>query len=179
MKKLASLLAALLILAGCATMGGGDMKPLETVPKVDLNRYAGKWFEIARYPFYFQNKCADSTAEYTLREDGRIDVVNRCRVCGTEDKFKESRAIAWSVDPQTNSKLKVRFFWPFSGDYWIIDLDDNYEYAVVSGPKRKYLWILARAPRLNKEQSDKILSRLTEMGFDNSRLIWNSAPISK
>src|SRR6187431_1292753 len=112
------------------TAGEGRKDDLEVVPAVDLSRYAGRWYEIARLPNRFEKKCADSvTATYTLRSDGKVDVVNRCRKAN--GKYTTAKAKAKVVDTKTNAKLKVTFFWPFSGDYWILDLGPNYEYAVV------------------------------------------------
>ena len=126
---------------------------VRTVPAVDLDRYAGDWFEIARYPNRFQRACAGEVrASYARRPDGRIDVVNRC--ASADGSIIEARGIARVVDTETRAKLKVRFapavlsFLPFVwGDYWIIGLGDDYTWAVVGTPDRKYLWILARTPR--------------------------------
>lgn len=121
--------------------------PLEVVPRVDLNRYAGRWFEIARLPNRFQRHCdANTSALYTLREDGKITVLNECETA--DGKIQSAKGSAHVANDQgPNSKLKVTFFWPFYGDYWIIDLDPEYRWAVVSEPGRKYLWILTRSPK--------------------------------
>jgi apolipoprotein D and lipocalin family protein len=143
---------------------------LRTVPSVDLNRYVGKWFEIARYPNRFEKACAsDVTAQYTLRPNGKIEVVNSCRKA--DGKIKTSSGSAKIADTQSNAKLKVTFFWPFYGNYWIIDLDPDYRYAVVSEPGRDYLWILSRTPKLEPAVYDAITNRLRQNGFDPSRLI--------
>ena len=144
---------------------------LETVPSVDLDRYLGTWYEIARYPNRFQKDCFASTATYALRDDGKISVVNTCRKGGPDGGIEEARGKAWIVDDETNARLKVSFFWPFSGDYWIIDLHEDYEYAVVGHPKRTYLWILARSRPMNRVTFDDICSRLVEQGYDPERLI--------
>ncbi len=107
---------------------------------VDLSRYVGRWYEIAGLPNRFEKKCADSvTATYALRSDGKIEAVNRCRKSSGE--YTTAKGKAKVVDKQTNAKLKVTFFWPFYGDYGILDLGPNYEYAVVGDPSRDYLWI--------------------------------------
>ncbi len=143
---------------------------LQTVPSVDLNRYLGKWYEIARYPNRFEKNCAsDVTAQYTLRPDGKIEVLNSCRQA--DGKVKSSKGSAKIADKQTNAKLKVTFFWPFYGNYWIIDLDPEYRYAVVSEPGRDYLWILSRTPQLEAAVYDSITDRLRKNGFDPGRLI--------
>ncbi len=142
---------------------------LATVPAVDLNRYLGKWYEIARYPNRFQKQCVgDTTATYTLRDDGKITVLNACRrVDGTLDDAKGTAKV---VDAATKAKLKVTFFWPFSGDYWIIGLDPEYRWAVVGEPGRKYLWILAREPHMSDEDYNKALAIIREKGFDETKL---------
>ena len=145
-------------------------KSLETVTSVDLSRYVGQWYEIARLPNRFEKKCADSvTANYTLMDDGRIKVVNRCRKKSGE--FTTATGKAKVVDKKSNAKLKVTFFWPFYGDYWILDLGLNYEYAVVGDPSRKFLWILSRKPTMEEADYQNILARMQARGFDISRMI--------
>src|SRR3954469_16364143 len=118
-----------LLLASSMTMAKSK-RTLTTVPSVDLQRYLGKWYEIARYPNRFERECvSDVSAMYLLREDGNIQVVNACR--RSDRKIKESRGYAKIVEGSNNAKLRVTFFWPFFGDYWIIDLDRDYQYAVV------------------------------------------------
>ncbi|MEP6911807.1 MAG: lipocalin family protein, partial [bacterium] len=137
---------------------------LEVVNSVDLARYAGRWYEIARLPNRFEKKCADSvTATYTLRTDGKIEVVNRCRKSSGE--YTTAKGKAKIVDKQTNAKLKVTFFWPFYGDYWILDLGPNYEYAVVGDPSREYLWILSRTPRIPESLYQQLLAKMAARGF--------------
>ena len=145
------------------------MPPLEVVDKVDLERYLGKWYEIASYPAWFQRGCTASTAEYSLLDDGKIRVVNRCRKDRVDGPLKESKGKA-EVVTTTNAKLKVWFFWPFKGNYWIIDLDPDYQWVVVGEPKRKYLWLLSRTPQLDENLYRKILSRLPAKGYDPLKL---------
>jgi apolipoprotein D and lipocalin family protein len=130
-------------LAAAARSLRGSHEPLETVPFVDLTRYSGKWHEIARFPNRFQRNCiGETTAIYTLQDDGTIAVLNQCRKRNGSFTSARGRArVAGGKGP--NSKLKVTFFWPFRGDYWIIDLDPDYQWAVVGEPRRRYLWILA------------------------------------
>lgn len=155
------------------TMGTMEEKKkdeLRVVDSVDLSRYVGTWYEIARLPNSFQKKCADSvTANYTLRADGKVDVVNRCRKPSGE--YTTAKGKAKIVDKQTNAKLKVTFFWPFYGDYWILDLGQNYEYAVVGDPSRKYLWILSRTPRMDEGLYQQLLSRMAGRGFKTEMMI--------
>lgn len=140
---------------------------LETVSHVDLQRYLGKWYDIAHFPQSFQNGCSQTTAEYSLNEDGSIQVVNTCIKDG---KLKVSKGKAKVKDKETNAKLKVTFFWPFSGKYWIIDLAEDYSYAVVGHPNRKYLWILSRTKEIKPEIYAGILSRIEAKGYDLSKL---------
>ncbi|MEJ2678405.1 MAG: lipocalin family protein [Gemmatimonadota bacterium] len=146
--------------------------PPTPVAHVDLKRYAGLWHEIARIPNRFQNQCAwGVTAEYALRRDGRIDVINRCYK--KDGNLDQAKGLARVVDTTTNSKLKVSFFsiigWrPVWGDYWIIDLADDYSYAVVCSPDRKYGWILARETQLPADVLEGIRERLRQQAFDPS-----------
>ena len=160
-------------LAGMAPVAG--KKELEVVRAVDLARYAGRWYEIARLPNRFEKKCVDSvTATYTLRSDGKVDVVNRCRKANGE--YTTAKGTAKVVDKRTNAKLKVTFFWPFYGDYWILDLGSNYEYAVVGSPNRDYLWILSRTPQFDEQLYQSLLAKMTSRGFETERMIRTSQP---
>ena len=159
-----------LLLLSCAASLKRTLPPLEVVPHVDLKRYAGIWYEIARYPHRFQEGCFGSRATYTLREDGTIGVLNECRKGAPDGKISSVKGKAWVADPQVNAKLKVSFFWPFSGDYWIIDLGENYDYAVVGHPSRKYLWILSRTPSMEEALYNRILGKLQEQSYDVTRL---------
>jgi apolipoprotein D and lipocalin family protein len=143
---------------------------LNTVPYVDLNRYMGQWYEIASFPQRFQKGCVASTATYELRNDGKVKVLNKCRQATLDGKIRTANGTAWVVDRQTNAKLKVSFFWPFSGDYWVIDLGSNYEYAVVGHPGRNYLWILSRTPQIDPAVYDAIIGRLKAQQYDVTRL---------
>jgi apolipoprotein D and lipocalin family protein len=155
-------------LALCAAFAHADPLPVQSVGQVDLGRYVGKWYEIAAFPMYFQRQCVgDTTAEYALRSDGDIAVVNRCR---TETGFDEAVGKAWVVDGTGNARLKVSFFWPFRADYWIVGLDDEYRWAVVGNPNRKYLWVLSRTPRMPRDQLDRALQAVVSQGFDIDRL---------
>ncbi|MBU0675891.1 MAG: lipocalin family protein [Proteobacteria bacterium] len=147
-----------------------NLSPLTIVDKVDLSRYLGNWYEIARYPNRFQKGCLKSRATYAMREDGRIAVINECTDEKT-GKLRQAKGKAWVVDTTTNAKLKVSFFWPFSGDYWIVELGRDYEYAVIGHPKRTYLWILSRETVMGDDLFDAIVSRLAKQGYDPSRLI--------
>lgn len=161
------------LLAG--TAAGSRKDELEVVSSVDLSRYVGQWYEIARLPNRFQKKCADSvTANYTLRSDGGIQVVNRCRKASGE--FTTAKGKAKIVDKKTNAKLKVTFFWPFYGKYWILDLGPNYEYAVVGEPGRDYLWILSRTPQIDEGLYQQLLAKMQARGFETTRMIRTIQP---
>jgi apolipoprotein D and lipocalin family protein len=146
---------------------------LDVVPHVELEKYLGRWYEIAHLPAKFQEGCDETTATYTLLKGGNISVLNTCKRNG---KVKTAKGKAKVVDEATGAKLKVTFFWPFYGDYWIIKLGMNYEYAVVGTPNLKYLWMLSRTPRID----NKLFSELTEFakakGFDTNRLIITKQP---
>lgn len=170
--RLPSLLAGLLA-TGCATTTTERLKlpPLETVPYVDLNRYLGTWYEIAAFPQSFQRGCTATTATYSLRPDGEIDVLNRCRKDSVDGPEKSAKGRARVVDTATNARLEVSFFRPFWGDYWVLDLGVDYEYSVVGHPSRDYLWILARKPTMEPELYDAIVRRLAARGYEVERLV--------
>ena len=144
--------------------------PLQTVEKVDLERYLGTWYEIARYEYFFEKDCKNVSANYSIMDEETIKVINKCTKIQTNEK-KEAMGRAYAID-ETNSKLKVSFFRPFYGDYWVLILDENYEYAVVGTPNREYLWILARDKKLPLKIQNDILEKLPSLGFDISKLLW-------
>ena len=147
-----------------------NAQELQTVPNVDLNKYAGKWYEIASYPQIFQKGCHCSTAEYTLSEKGYVIVENRCNKGSVNGKQSYIKGKAFVEKNSGNAKLKVQFFWPLKAKYWIIDLADDYSYAVVSHPSKKYLWILCRESKMDDTVYQEIISRLKLKGFDLSKL---------
>ena len=172
MRRAVGMLGALVMAAGCATSTTERLRlpPLETVAHVDLSRYLGTLYEIANFPQSFQRGCTATTATYTLRADGDIDVLNRCRKGSIDGEEKSALGRARVVDRATNAKLEVSFFRPFWGDYWIIDLSDDYSYAVVGHPGRDYLWILARNPTMAEATYQGIVTRLQAQGYETSRL---------
>jgi apolipoprotein D and lipocalin family protein len=163
MKNLILLLSTLFIV-GCTQ----NHAPLPTVEKVDLNKYLGTWHEIARYEHSFEEGCSNVNATYSFREDGKIKVLNRCLKNG---KIDEAIGKAYPVD-ESNSKLKVSFFGPFYGNYWILMLDEGYNYAVIGEPSREYLWILSRTPKMEQATLDGILAKLPILGYTTDKLIW-------
>lgn len=147
--------------------------PPSTVESVDLERYMGTWYEIASFPQSFQKGCTATQAEYSLRKDGKVKVVNTCRLGTPDGKLKKAVGRARVVDRETNSKLKVSFFWPFEGDYWILGLDEDYQWALVGSPDRDSLWILARERKISEDTIEEILELATDKGFEIQRLVRN------
>ena len=173
-----TLAAAILVLTGCAVSSTERLKlpPLKTVEKVELNRYLGTWYEVASFPQSFQKGCTATTAHYALREDGEIDVTNRCRKGSLEGQEANARGRARVVDSKSNARLEVSFFRPFWGTYWIIDLDPEYAFAVVGHPSRDYLWILSRTPTLEPSVYAGIIGRLQAQGYETDRLVSTAQP---
>lgn len=168
-------LLALAALAGCAPQPERRTSeaPLATVAVVDLERYLGRWYEIARYDNRFERGCDGVTAEYALRGDGLISVVNTCFRDGLDGPPDEARGRARVVDGSAGAKLKVSFFGPFWGDYWVIELDEaEYQWSVVSEPRGRYLWILSRTPHMDPDVLDARLAKLEAMGFDTDALVY-------
>ena len=164
------LLAA--VMSGCATTASKlDLPPLQTVPKVDLQRYLGTWYELAAFPQRFQKGCTGTNATYSLRDDGKLDVLNRCHLETLDGKEKVANGRARVVDTQSNAKLEVSFFGPFWGEYWIIQLDPEYRYAVVGHPSRDYLWILSRTPTVDDAVYESIITKLKADGYPLDRLV--------
>ena len=153
-----------------------ELQPVKTIPSIDVARYLGTWYEIAKFPNWFQRKCLSGTnANYQLKEDGNVKVTNRCIVEGGE--MAQAIGTARQIGGATSPKLEVRFApdWlailPFVwGDYWVIDLDSQYQLAAVSDPRREYLWILSRTPKVNQKSYDDLLQRLITQQFDLSQL---------
>ena len=147
-----------------------NAQELSTVKSVDLKKYAGKWYEIASFPQHFQKGCHCTTAEYTISEKGYVIVENRCNRGTIDGKESYIKGKAFVEVNTGNAKLKVQFFWPFRAKYWIIDLADDYSYAVVSHPSRKYLWILSRTAKMDPQIFQQIVDRLKTRGFDLTKL---------
>ena len=165
-------LAAAATLSGCATIFskhpvGNDDVP-EPAKSVDLARYAGTWYELARYEQSFQKGCEGVTATYTLRDDGRIGVLNRCRK--PDGDIDTASGKAKVVDPATNAKLKVSFFGPFYGDYWVLDRGEDYDWAIVGDPSGRYLWVLSREAVPGAETLGKLEARAAALGYDTGYL---------
>lgn len=163
---------ALLVLVAAALLGAGcshTHAPLPTVAAVDLERYAGRWYEIAHLPNRFQAQCVSDTRATYARDKDRITVLNACRVA--DGRFDSVQGIAKVVEGSGNARLRVSFFRPFYGDYWVLALDPDYRWVLVGEPSRKYAWILARAPQLDTATRDALLARAAELGFDRSGFV--------
>lgn len=173
------LIATIFVLSSALTHAADNSQPtrvLKSIRALDVPRYMGTWYEIAKFPAWFQKKCvADTRAEYTLQPDGGVQVINRCRQDSGE--MKEALGSGRQIGDATSSKLEVRFapawlsFLPMVwGDYWVIDLDPAYQLVAVSEPKREYLWILSRNAKVDPAAYDALLARLSSQGFDLQRL---------
>jgi apolipoprotein D and lipocalin family protein len=160
---IAASLAMGLLLSACKTT---PEAPMATVSAVDLARYQGKWYEVAVIPNSFQSMCvADTQAQYTADGDV-IRVVNRCRKI--DGSLEQASGVAKIVEGTNNSKLRVSFFRPFYGNYWILDLDADYQWVLVGEPGRKYGWILSRTPTLPPEVLNRILDKAVSLGYERS-----------
>lgn len=158
-------LGIMLMLGACTS----SRPPLPTVPAVDLGRYAGTWYEIAHLPNFFQSTCASDT-QATYRLDGNdVEVINQCRK--QDGTLEQIRGIAKVVAGSQGAKLRVSFFRPIYGDYWILDLDPEYRWVLVGEPRRKYAWILARAPALDATTRETLLARAEALGFDRQAFV--------
>lgn len=138
---------------------------------VDLNRYTGTWYEIARLPNSFERKLKCITATYTLQNNGKITVLNKGHFIADPGKVSSIKGVAWVPDKNVPAKLKVQFFWPFSGNYWILELDKDYKYVLVGDPSYKYLWILARESKMDESTYTMLLNKAMDNGFDVKPII--------
>ena len=172
-RKFSVFVALLSLLGACRVFAA---QPLPTVSAIDVPRYLGTWYEIAKFPNWFQKKCVGNTrAQYSVRSDGSLQVINRCKLASGD--MDEAIGAARQIGNASSPKLQVRFapqwlsiipaVW---GDYWVIDLDDNYQWAAVSEPGREYLWILSRTPRMDPQTYANLLVRLTGLGLDVQKL---------
>lgn len=174
----ATLVIAALVLSGCATVFSKHPIGNSAVPQpakaVDVSRYLGRWYELARYEQGFQKDCDGVTVDYALRSDGKIAVTNRCRK--PDGKVSDAKGRAKIVDPTTNAKLKVSFFGPFYGDYWVLDRAPDYSWAIIGEPSGRYLWILGREATPGKPKVDELIGRARALGYDTSMIRITSQP---
>lgn len=160
-------------LSGCAYFEqgpSGNHAVPQPAKAVDLQQYLGRWYEIARYEASFQRGCVAVTADYSLRPDGQIKVVNSCRRDSLDAPIESAEGKAYVVEGSQNAKLRVSFFWPFYGDYWVLDHGDNYAWVIVGEPSGRYLWLLFRTPHPAKKLQQAVKARAAEMGYDLSLL---------
>ena len=167
MTYLLSTIFLLFMMQGCTT---STKAPLPTVSSLDLEQYKGTWYEIARYENRFEKGCVGATAHYSLLDD-HVAVTNSC-YDAQGAMSAQAHGKAYAVDSSQNTKLRVTFFWPFYGDYWVLMLGDDYRYSVVGDPSRKYLWILSRTPSLSDSDRQTILSKLPQFGYSSDKLYW-------
>jgi apolipoprotein D and lipocalin family protein len=167
-----ALAVAALSLGGCAAAFSkhpvGNVAVQQPAKSVELSRYLGRWYELARYEQGFQKDCDGVTADYALREDGNISVLNSCRK--PDGKAKTARGKAKIVDTATGAKLKVSFFGPFYGDYWVLDRAEDYSWSIVGEPSGRYLWILSREANPGQANLDALIARAKALGYDTSML---------
>lgn len=168
--KMTALYAAIPILIFLFSSCASQRPPVKPVDHVDLDRYTGKWYEIAAYPKRFEKGCQCTTAEYMMCDRGYVMVRNRCRKGGRGADTSEANGKAFVTKNSGNAKLKVQFFWPFRAKYWIIDLGADYSYTVVSDPKRRSLWVLSRTPHMSDDVYTDIITRIKYQGLDEKKL---------
>lgn len=161
------IIVLLSVLLGCTKV---TAPPPVTAPTVNINKYMGKWYEIAAFPMFFEKGCYCTEANYSLLSDNTVKVTNQCRRDQPTNKWSIANASAWAANAGDNSKLKVRFFWPFTADYWVLYVDNDYNYAIVGSPNYEYLWILSRQPQISDTQYQKLLTIATQKGYDVKHL---------
>lgn len=159
-----------LVVFGALLLACNGVQELATEEQIDLQQYAGTWYEMARIPNRFEENLECVTAEYVV-ENGKIDVINR-GFNTVKAKWVESTGKAKEAGPPGTTQLKVSFFWPFSGDYYIMNVTPDYDYALVGSPTRDYLWILSRTPTLSSSMKEKFTTQASKEGFDISTLHW-------
>jgi len=159
--------ALVLMLAGCT----GKPDGVEPVEGFDLDRYLGTWYEMARLDHSFERGLENISASYSMREDGGVYVLNR-GFSAEKGEWKEAEGKADFVGSSDLGHLKVSFFGPFYGSYIVFELDDNYQYAFVSGPNTSYLWLLSRTPKVDQAVIDQFIERASSLGFETDKLIY-------
>ena len=170
------ILAWVALTISCTVALGQAAAPMKSVVNLDVSRYLGRWYEIAKFPNSFQKKCAsDTTADYELRPDGSLSVLNQC--IRADGEWGTALGLARQIGSGKSARLQVRFapawlsFLPFVwGDYWVVDLDEEYELVAVSEPRREYLWILSRTAVVDPSRYVALLARLNAMGLEIGRL---------
>lgn len=149
-----------------------NKKPLPVVDSVDLDKYMGLWYEIARLPMRYEKDCIGPKAFYSLNDDGTVKVVNSCRKDSLNGEEEVVEGKAFVADSSSRARLKVQFQWPFKGDYYILDVGKEYDYALVGDPSRKHLWLLSRKPAIDDKIKEHLLMYAGELGFNTEKLIY-------
>jgi apolipoprotein D and lipocalin family protein len=162
-------ISLLLLLAFTTACAHREMAP-RTVDRLDLDRYLGTWYEIASFPTWFQRDCVATQATYSLRADGRVRVENACRDKTLDGEWNGIEGVAWPAEPGHFARLKVQFFWPLRGDYWVLALDPEYRWALIGHPDREYLWVLSRTRAMDNVVYDEIVALARAQGFDVTKL---------
>ena len=160
---------ASLLLFGCAT--GKNHQSMQVVKDVDIERYMGTWYEIARFPHSFEKDLVGVTATYRLKNNGNVEVINQGFKHTLDGKKKRAQAFAKTPNTKNSGHLRVFFFWPFGADYLILDLDEDYTWALVGSSSPNFLWILSRTPQLPQETYNQIVSKAQELGYDTNKLL--------
>ena len=157
-------------LSGCVSKSDHNTKSMKTVNPVDLNKYLGTWYEIARFPHSFEKDLVGVTATYRLKDNGKVEVLNQGYKQSLNGPLKKAKGFAKIPDPNEPGRLKVYFFWPFGGDYLILDLDADYQQVLIGSYSLNYLWILSRTPQMPDAEYQRLVNRAKEFGYDISRI---------
>jgi apolipoprotein D and lipocalin family protein len=167
-----------LFVTGCdrPPVNRDSSRPLATASSVDIARYTGRWYEIARFPNEFETDCVAVTATYSANDDRSLKVMNRCRKKTFDGAESLAEGRARIVDATTNAKLAVTFFWPFEGDYWILELASDYSWALVGEPSGRYLWILSRSPQISSTLRADLVKQIKDRGYNARALYWTPQP---
>ncbi len=160
----------ILVLFGCSNTTNTQSQTMKTVINVDLERYMGTWYEIARFPHSFEKGLVGVTATYTLKKNGKVEVLNQGFKDSLTGKLKRVKGFAKIPDPTIPGRLMVYFFWPFGGEYLILDLDENYQQVLIGSSSKKYLWILSRTPRMDDSVYTNLVMKAEALGFDTTKL---------
>ena len=163
-----TLILMVLALTGCAALRSTE--PLATVESVDLDRYMGEWYVIANIPYFGERGNVGGRAIYRPRDDGRMDDIYLYHKGDFDSPERQLEGVAWVVDEDTNARWKVRFYWPFTFDYYIVALDENYQWSLVGHPSRRYAWVMAREPRMDEDLYVRLLEKFDALGFDSDEL---------
>lgn len=176
MRQILTAALAALSLSACTAMPVGNPAVPEPAKRVDFARYQGRWYEFARYENWFERDCTGVTAEYARRRDGLISVVNTCRKGTPDGPLKLARGRAKPAGDRLDAKLKVSFFGPFFGDYWVLDRAEDYSWAIVGEGSGKYLWVLTREAVPTPDQREALVARVIGLGYDTKLLHFTQQP---